>query len=873
MDPSAWCRYHRVLTALCLSRAVYQRSSAEVAAELNSSPIPHGLESVELCQRPSEEVHPYALAVCPSRRELWVALRGTTPLVAEVLADLQAFARPTEFEGRFHYGFDARAQAFPLATLLNLLDQYPDYALILTGHSLGGAVAHVVTLRLLLHVHSQTALHARVQCISFGAPLVCDEAASAYVSQRATLHACFHSYQNGDDIVVHLLALVGAARDQIDAQTLISTAVRWLTAVTGMWDAAFSAPVASTSMLSRGVAAGVRALLSLAGFEAAAAEAPKPVALTIDEVEAERGRACSTLVMTLEAACDLLLPTYVPHGVHFRNDTVYEAIPAAGNDDARIDTHHIVRSVAPDELRRRLSRLPLCIWEEDMESVPEETRWRLSASAMLRCIQQHSMDNYCRTFYTDILAQVSEVMETAPPRAFVTAATGLLLAGTLAENSPLRAFLPPLSGTWSHREAAPGVRMVAAPQTHEWSVHRSVLQEKGRAEVEELVVTLRTPVASFLCDLEVIGSSYLGARACRAESIGGEFQRVFVLRLPTARFFGRPPAPHDYRVRVRGHFGAVDLPLDPGAFTAGEGLTGRPAQVANLGLIDLYKLAFAFSQFAVPRGRPLLAPSRPTPLQARPPGSPEPPLQEEVWAALSWLEKQFSVKDAQQQACASKSFGAQLQTESSRLKLEQNRADTALSPREGALVPVVQPLASAPALSPVPPTFRTLVEISQQWHEAVDGAPCSSFATMLSAALPVLLLCGNQVIECLSRSTRSVATSKLKQLAKIVLLSGSIAVTGGLGIASGFVYAGGAAMVGGGASSQSHRFAALGEVHGVAVQLGQLDAARIERAEGAGVGTGSMRIGDLGHAVALHVREEEIDELRPAELGRVSASG
>jgi len=93
-----------------------------------------------------------------SKKQIIVAIRGTFSL-ENVLADIIAFQTP---EGqipncptcRVHDGFYLAWRAVETTietTIANQIHDYPEYQLLITGHSLGGAVA-----ALLVHFNSKT---------------------------------------------------------------------------------------------------------------------------------------------------------------------------------------------------------------------------------------------------------------------------------------------------------------------------------------------------------------------------------------------------------------------------------------------------------------------------------------------------------------------------------------------------------------------------------------------------------------------------------------------------------------------------------------------------------------------------------------------
>ena len=73
------------------------------------------------------------------------------------------------FYAKVHPGFEIRSQFCSVALVRHLLDQPDVNDIVLVGHSLGGAVAHVVS----YHCHSllPAEYKSRIRSIGIGAPL------------------------------------------------------------------------------------------------------------------------------------------------------------------------------------------------------------------------------------------------------------------------------------------------------------------------------------------------------------------------------------------------------------------------------------------------------------------------------------------------------------------------------------------------------------------------------------------------------------------------------------------------------------------------------------------------------------------------------
>ncbi|CAK9881404.1 unnamed protein product [Sphagnum jensenii] len=138
---------------------------------------------------------------------IFIAFRGTTTL--EDVATNLKLANHSRFGGAFHSGFFKRTDVFvkpdcnPMLGLFSLQKR-----IIFCGHSLGGAVAHMVLFRLLVENNwnpNDEEFPNSLISIAFGAPHVCDRDAAQIINADVNLRWRFMNFVNQSDPVPRLL--------------------------------------------------------------------------------------------------------------------------------------------------------------------------------------------------------------------------------------------------------------------------------------------------------------------------------------------------------------------------------------------------------------------------------------------------------------------------------------------------------------------------------------------------------------------------------------------------------------------------------------------------------------------------------------------
>ncbi|KNC47906.1 uncharacterized protein AMSG_04138 [Thecamonas trahens ATCC 50062] len=210
-------RLYEILTlGLDASCAVYFDSDTDAFLHREA------FTKVQYTNRHSEQKYFYATRRRPEATavDLYVSFMGTYSL-ADAAIDFNVLAHDA-LNGRIHAGFAQRAYAIPLLPLLEFLRPPSTTAaarrgaLVLCGHSLGGAVAVIVFLRLIVECSITPDELRRIHVVTVGQPLVGDTALAAYVHALG-VHTRIHAIVNHGDSV----ACFSSASPRIIAQNLI----------------------------------------------------------------------------------------------------------------------------------------------------------------------------------------------------------------------------------------------------------------------------------------------------------------------------------------------------------------------------------------------------------------------------------------------------------------------------------------------------------------------------------------------------------------------------------------------------------------------------------------------------------------------------
>ncbi|EFJ25030.1 hypothetical protein SELMODRAFT_442287 [Selaginella moellendorffii] len=191
-----------LIDAIILSAAVYSKDPEEELRAMNEA---YGLPpSAQYEFVPEEELREAGFENCRQTlvvvrsltgKHVIAAFRGTFD-VSDALTDLKFIHRTLSLgPGAAHAGFLDRAKTIPLDYFRRLLIRGEN--LVLAGHSLGGAVASLLGLRLLEATGRWC--HQQLQCYTFGCPFFADYSLARHINVNYKRH--FVHIVSRDDIV------------------------------------------------------------------------------------------------------------------------------------------------------------------------------------------------------------------------------------------------------------------------------------------------------------------------------------------------------------------------------------------------------------------------------------------------------------------------------------------------------------------------------------------------------------------------------------------------------------------------------------------------------------------------------------------------
>ncbi|CAF1234651.1 unnamed protein product [Didymodactylos carnosus] len=347
--------YSRISTCLALSQAVYAPDAESCVKLLNGLKYSmyHGINELLYsinCKRQ------YLIALKTQTKEIYVTFRGTDSWKA-LLTSFQVYAKPNTVQGTFHAGYYEQARLIPLAPFFYLLNKFQGYKLIFNGHSLGGAIATLVTVNMLADLRA-IPLKERIYCIAFGSPFIGNEACSEYINARYQDH--FQFYVNRTDIIPYLLTFVYNASSNVQLKRVCK---EWLETLALCLTAGHE-PLGITQKIARRLRRTMRTVEDGADIN----------------IERECRGLTKYLIETCRSLLKAILPEYKPFGCCYRTKSDEE------NKDNTVFS---------------IERVPLEKFSAN------EIDW--DSGNLIIGLQDHYIKNYIAEIYTIVIARYNMV--------------------------------------------------------------------------------------------------------------------------------------------------------------------------------------------------------------------------------------------------------------------------------------------------------------------------------------------------------------------------------------------------------------------------------------------------------------------------------
>ena len=188
--------------AMMLAKAVYH---SDPATYLSSSSGNHTIQRVVAVSQNSAQRVMLAVGTVGEKRTLYAAFQGTASWEdAIVNMDIELKTKDAIPGGRFHSGFDERSSTLPLENILFCARNENCGTIVTCGHSLGGAVASISAINLMLHLGKNT--NFAVFSITFGSPFFANDTVRKKCKEERFDQRMIH-YVGHKDIVPGLLSL------------------------------------------------------------------------------------------------------------------------------------------------------------------------------------------------------------------------------------------------------------------------------------------------------------------------------------------------------------------------------------------------------------------------------------------------------------------------------------------------------------------------------------------------------------------------------------------------------------------------------------------------------------------------------------------
>ncbi|CAF4495801.1 unnamed protein product, partial [Rotaria sp. Silwood2] len=150
-----------------------------------------------------QEQHPFLICRQDAQKTVILVFRATvsSKSLNDVFTDISFHANREAYEGSRHAGFSKRAKSGPLIAVISWLLQ--GWKIIITGHSLGGAVSQLFTCAVIksLAEMGKTSNDVILRCVTFGVPQCAD---NDFWSSYVNWYGVFDTYIYENDAIFRL---------------------------------------------------------------------------------------------------------------------------------------------------------------------------------------------------------------------------------------------------------------------------------------------------------------------------------------------------------------------------------------------------------------------------------------------------------------------------------------------------------------------------------------------------------------------------------------------------------------------------------------------------------------------------------------------
>ena len=191
-----------IQNAVIMASAVYSLNQTEY---LTKSSEHHTIQTVCAISEHSDQGVMLAVGLVEKQNVLYAAFRGTQSWEDAVAdADIQLRHKEEIPGGTFHSGFEKRSRVLPWKQILHCAQQEDCQTIVLCGHSLGGAVAAISAIEVMMHLRDNAEMS--THCITFGAPLFANEDVRLHC-QKGNFDQQMIHFVGYQDIVPGILSL------------------------------------------------------------------------------------------------------------------------------------------------------------------------------------------------------------------------------------------------------------------------------------------------------------------------------------------------------------------------------------------------------------------------------------------------------------------------------------------------------------------------------------------------------------------------------------------------------------------------------------------------------------------------------------------